>query len=198
LAADAGGASRRSVDAISKRGYSAFASSAVFRRLDASADAHPARGGRERTANTSDPMNRTVKATEAEFWSAFGGFCPPGGFFHFRGEAQVAVGRRLVEAIDALLVPRLGASQESKTWRHELDAYREGIHSLLFTASSFDPDIVPLLQGLLVGEHEVFCILCQVLPSLESPSTARIGSVAIRSNRLLVSYPLVKFSNGRL
>jgi len=143
-------------------------------------------------------MNRTVKATEAEFWGAFSSFCPPGGFFDVQGNAQRAIERRLVEAIDALLVPRIGEWQASETWRRELDVYRAGIHSLVFSAASFDPEFVPLLQRLLVGEHEHFCILCQVLPSLGAPSESRIGSVAMRSNRLLVSYPLVKYLNGQV
>ena len=143
-------------------------------------------------------MNRTVKVTEAEFWQAFRGFCAPGGFFDAQGGAQRGISRRLFEAIDAVLTPRLGSWQESEKWRHQLDVYRDGIHSLVFSASSFDPEFVPLLQGLLVGEHEVFCILCQVLPSLGASSESRIGSVAIRSHRLLVSYPLVKHLNGQV
>ena len=143
-------------------------------------------------------MNRTVKATEAEFWATFTSFCPPGGFFDVQGRAHRAIEGRLVEAIDALLVPRLGEWQASETWQHELDVYRAGIQSLVFSAAGFDPEFVPLLQGLLVGEHEHFCILCQVLPSLGAPRGARIGSVAMRSNRLLVSYPLVKYLNGQV
>ena len=143
-------------------------------------------------------MNRFVKATEAEFWEAFSSFCPPGGFFDIQDEAQCEIDRRLVEAIDAVLVPRLGRWQESKQWQRQSDVYRAGIHSLVFSAASFDSDFVPSLQRLLVGEHEIFCILCQVLPSLGGPSESRIGSVAIRSNRLLVSYPLVKYLRGQV
>jgi len=143
-------------------------------------------------------MNRIVKASEAEFWQAFGGFCPPGGFFHVRGSVQVQIDQHLTEAIDALLVPKLGSPQASASWAHEFGAYRDGIHSLLFSETSFDPDLVPSLQGLLVGEHEVYCILCQVFASLTGSQQQRIGSVAIRSTRLLVSYPLVKHLNGRI
>lgn len=143
-------------------------------------------------------MNRIVKVTEAEFWEAFSSFCPPGGFFHLQEGAQGDIDRRLLEAIDALLVPRLGTWQASNKWRHELGVYRDGIHSLLFSASSFDPQFVPLLERLLVGEHEVFCILCKVLPALGGPNDAHIGAIAIRTNRLLVSYPLVKYLNGWL
>jgi len=143
-------------------------------------------------------MNRTVKATESEFWGAFSSFCPPGGYFDGPGSAQRDVDRRLGEAIEALLVAELGPSEASGTWRHELGAYRAGIHSLRFSAAGFDPGLVPALQRLLVGEHEVYCIVCQVFQSLSAPSEARIGSVAMRSNRLLVSYPLVEHSKGRL
>jgi hypothetical protein len=143
-------------------------------------------------------MNRTVKATESEFWGAFSSFCPPGGYFDGPGSAQRDVDRRLGEAIEALLVAQLGPSETSGTWRHELGAYRAGIHSLRFSAAGFDPGLVPSLQALLVGEHDVYCIVCQVFQSLSAPSEARIGSVAMRSNRLLVSYPLVEHSKGRL
>ena len=142
-------------------------------------------------------MNRTVKVTEAEFWEAFSSFCPPGGFFHVRGSAQRDIDRRLLDAIDALLVPKIGPSGSGE-WRHELDTYRDGIHALVFSVSSFDPEFVPLLQALLVGEHEVYCILCQVVGTLGAADKSRVGSVAIRFNRLLVSYPLVKFFNGRI
>jgi hypothetical protein len=143
-------------------------------------------------------MNRIVKATEAEFWEAFSSFCPPGGFFDVHDDAQGDIDLRLVEAIDALLVPRLGRWQESDKWQRQPDVYRAGIHSLVFSAASFDSEFVPSLQQLLVGEHEIFCILCQVLPSLGGSSESRIGSVAIRSSRLLVSYPLVKYLGGQV
>jgi hypothetical protein len=143
-------------------------------------------------------MNRTVKATEAEFWDAFGGFCAPGGFFDVQGRAQREIDRRLVAAVDALLVARLGCARAGAKWRHQFDAYRDGIVSLLFAAPSFDPALVPSLQALLVGEHEHFCILCEVLPSLGAAEALRIGSVAIRANRLLVSYPLVKHLDGQV
>ncbi len=143
-------------------------------------------------------MNRIVKASEAEFWQVFGGFCPPGGFFHVRGSVQAGIDRRLSEAIDELLVPKLGSVQGPGTWAHEFGAYRDGIHSLLFAESSFDPDLVPSLQGLLAGEHEVYCILCQVFSPPAGAQQQRIGSIAIRSNRVLVSYPLVKHFNGRV
>ena len=143
-------------------------------------------------------MNRTVKATEDEFWQAFSSFCAPGGFFDGQGAAQREIDRRLLEAIDALLVPRLGTGEESAKWQHQPDVYRDGIHALKFCGESFDPEFVPALQRLLVGEHDVFCILCQVYPSLGGASEARIGCVAIRSDRLLLSYPLVKYLNGRI
>jgi len=143
-------------------------------------------------------MNRTVKATEAAFWEAFSSFCPPGGYFEARGGAQRELDGRFIDAIDSLLVPKLGRSQESRQWRHEMDVYRSGVHSLIFTAQSFDPEFVTLLQSLLVGEHENYCIVCQVLPAIDRPTASRIGSVAIRENRLLLSYPLVAHLNGRL
>jgi len=143
-------------------------------------------------------MNRTVKATDAEFWEAFGGFCAPGGFFDVQGAAQREIDRRLVAAVDALLVPRLGAWQGSEKWRHQFDVYRDGIRSLEFGIQSFEPECVPELQSLLVGEHEHFCILCEVFTALVGSSKTRVGSVAIRASRLLVSYPLVKRLNGQI
>jgi hypothetical protein len=143
-------------------------------------------------------MNRIVKASEAEFWEAFSSFCPPGSFFFGNDIPHKDIERRLVEAIDALMVPRLGTWQASGKWRHEAGVYRDGIRSLVFSAENFDPDLVPALQRLLVGEHDVFCILCKIVPSLDGPSEARIGSIAIRSNRLLLSYPLVKYLHGRI
>jgi len=95
-------------------------------------------------------------------------------------------------------VPRLGSPEGSESWAHEFGAYRDGIHSLLFSAAGFDPELVPSLQGLLAGDHEVYCILCQVFESLAGEKRQRIGSLAVRSTRLLVSYPLVKHLHGRI
>ena len=143
-------------------------------------------------------MNRTVKPSEAEFWDAFSSFCAPGGFFDGTGGVQREIDRRLGDAVDALLVPRLGGLQESDKWRRQSDAYRNGIHSLECSVASFDPEFVPLLQALLAGEHENYCILCQVLQSLGGSEASRIGSIAIRATRLLVSYPLVKHFSGQV
>jgi hypothetical protein len=141
---------------------------------------------------------RIVKMTDAEFWEALDGFTSPRQVFDAQGQAHADIDFRLVELIDGVVAPAIGDWERSQRWWHQMDFYGDGIRSLIFAAADFQPGFVPALQRLLVGEHADFCILCQVMPSLDARNGSRIGSIAIRSNGLLISYPLVEFLRGQV
>jgi hypothetical protein len=143
-------------------------------------------------------MARIVKRTEEEFWDALSAFCAPRSTFDAQGDAHGDIDLRLVEGIDAVIAPTLGSWEKSEDWWHQLDFYGDGIRSLVFSARSFSPEFIPSLQRLLAGEHEQFCILCQVVQSPMGPDEGRIGSIAIRAHDTLVSYALVEYLNGQV
>ncbi len=142
--------------------------------------------------------SRVVAATEPAFWNAFESFCAPRSIFDAQGGRHGEIDLRLVESIESFLIPVLGEWEASDDWWHQLDCYGDGIRSLSFSADSFSPAYVPAFQRMLVGEHEPFCILCQIHRSLAGIDDTKIGALAIRSDRLLVSYPLAEFFSGQI
>ena len=94
---------------------------------------------------------------------------------------------RLIDKIEDLLHPIIGDWEDSDTWYHKMDYYGDGIRSLMFNWSVFDADFVPKLQALLVGEHDPFCILCQIFEDIGADEPDRFGTIAIFSNRLVIS-----------
>jgi len=136
------------------------------------------------------PNNLVV--SEDEFWTLLDSECADYAIFDAQGDEHSEIDMRLVEKIDALLEPHIGDWEESDDWYHKLDYYGDGVRSLLFNKTVFQPDFIDSLQCLLTGEHEPFCILCQVFEDFSGDDDSRIGSVAIFSDRLMVSRPLAK------
>ena len=118
--------------------------------------------------------------------------------FEAQGEAHADIDMRLVDAIESVIAPKLGAWDGSERWWQKTDFYGDGIRSLAFASADFSPDFVTALRQLLTGEHAEFCILCQVHRSLSGPVEATLGCVAIRADAILVSYPLVELVNGEI
>lgn len=143
-------------------------------------------------------VRRVVSPTESAFWSTLESFCAPRSVFEAQGDDHADIDLRLVDSIESLLVPTLGQWEQSDRWWHQLDFYGDGIRSLSFSAEYFSPVFVPAFQQLLVGEHEHFCILCRVSQSLAGQEDAKIGSLAVRADSLLISYPLAEFFRGQL
>ncbi|SUS05872.1 conserved hypothetical protein [uncultured Defluviicoccus sp.] len=143
-------------------------------------------------------MKRIVVATEAEFWEALESFRAPRSVFDAQGDSHGEIDMRLIDGIESVIAPSLGTWNHSERWWHQMDFYGDGIRSLVFAAAQFSPSFVPALRQLLVGEHSDFCILCQVSHSLVDQDDGKIGSLAIRSDALLVSYPLVEFLRGEI
>ena len=142
-------------------------------------------------------MIRTVTKTEAAFWERLGSFIPSRSVFDAHGEDHGDIDLRLVEKLDGYLVPKIGQWEESEVWFHNIDYYGDGIRSLDLSAHSFSPSYLQDFQDMLVGEHSDFTIICKICTDF-SDAGARIGSLAVRSSEILVSYPLAAYFGGRL
>ena len=142
-------------------------------------------------------MIRVVTKTEAAFWDKLEGFTPPRSVFDAQGEDHADIDLRLVEKIDGYLVPKLGQWEQSDLWFHNIDYYGDGIRSLDLSAQSFSPSYVQAFRDMLVGEHLDFTILCKIYSEF-CDADARIGSIAVRTSQILVSYPLVTYFDGQI
>ncbi len=144
-------------------------------------------------------MQRIEVEDDDAFWTALDDFTPSAEVYRAQGDAHFEIDLHLADAIDALLIPRIGDPERVGTWRQRLDVHGDGIRSLLFTAEVFRPAWVPELQALLVGECADFTILCQIYGTPGDDDNApRIGAIALRHDALLVSRPLVEHFDGRL
>ena len=136
------------------------------------------------------PKNFVV--SEDEFWARLDDECTDAAVFDAQGDEHSEIDMRLVDKIDAYLQPQIGDWEDSDDWYHKLDYYGDGIRSLLFNKAVFEPEFIAALQRLLTGEHEPFGILCQVFEDISSDDDNRIGSIAIFSDRIMVSQPLAR------
>ena len=132
-------------------------------------------------------------ATDKEFWKKLSGFCAPGAVFDAQGDGHGNIDLRLVEHIESYLTPILGAWEGSDIWWHQMDFYGDGIRSLTFRTSVFQPRFVVELHGLLKGEYSDFCIVCQIHESISGDEDTKLGSIAIRAEKIMASRPVVKF-----
>ena len=142
-------------------------------------------------------MNRIVAKTEDEFWKRLENFTPARSVFEAQDDQHGDIDFRLVEKIDAYLFPRIGEWERSDRWFHNIDFYGDGIRLLEFTVDCFSPDYIHDFRSMLTGEHSEFTILCKVSMNFDDPES-RIGSIAIRQDRILVSYPLTVYFSGRI
>lgn len=115
--------------------------------------------------------------------------------FDSQGPAHGEIDLRLVQKIEAVLVPLLGKWEQSSTWFHQLDHYGDGVRSLVFRRPAFPAECLTQLQALLVDEHEPFAILCIATESLgatkeESPTEREDDYLAIFSGKILVTKAL--------
>jgi hypothetical protein len=133
-----------------------------------------------------------IVVSEPDFWTRLESECTDEAVFDAQGDAHSEIDMRLVEKIGGVLHPQIGDWESSNDWYHNLDYHGDGIRSLVFNWSVFHADFIEQLQALLVGEHEPFCVLCQVYEDMASDDDTRIGSVAIFKDRLMVSRPIAK------
>ena len=133
-----------------------------------------------------------IAVSETEFWARLESDCTDRSVFDAQGDEHSEIDMRLVDKIDALLHPQIGDWESSDDWYHKLDFYGDGIRSLLFNWAVFKPDFIEALQDLLSGEHEPFCVLCQIYEDIGSDDDSKIGSIAIFRNQIMISRPIAK------
>lgn len=133
-----------------------------------------------------------IVVSESSFWARLDSECTDEAVFDAQGDEHSEIDMRLVEKIESILNPKIGDWESSEDWYHNLDYYGDGIRSLVFNWSVFSAEFVEPLQALLVGEHEPFCILCQIYEEMGSDDDTRIGSIAIFNDRLMVSRPIAR------
>lgn len=133
-----------------------------------------------------------VVDTDDEFWRKIERFCAPRSVFDEQGDAHADIDLRLVERIEAYLRPILGGWEESERWWHQMDFYGDGIRSLMFRRVDFEPRFVVGLHELLSGEHHMFCIVCQIHELFKGEADTKVGSIAIRSEGIMVTRPVAK------
>ena len=131
-----------------------------------------------------------IVLSESKFWPRFERECTDESVFDAQGDEHSEIDMRLVDKIGSVLHPKIGDWESSGDWCHNLDYYGDGVRSLQFNWSVFSADFIEPLQALLTGEHEPFCILCKVFEDMLSEETTMIGSVAIFSDRVLISRPI--------
>ena len=142
-------------------------------------------------------MTRNVAKNEETFWQRFESFTAPSSIFDAQGDDHADIDFRLVEKIDGYLVPKIGNWEQSSKWFHNIDFYGDGVRALELSVECFSPAYIPAFQAMLVGEHVDFTVLCKVMTEL-SDSGERIGSVAVRSEQILVSHPLAQHFAGQI
>ena len=133
-----------------------------------------------------------IVVSESHFWSRLESECTDETVFDAQGEEHSEIDMRLVDKIEEFLEPKIGDWESSDDWYHNLDYYGDGIRSLIFNRSVFNPGFIEPLQALLIGEHEPFCILCQIFEEMGSDDDTRIGSIAIFNDRLMLSRPIAR------
>ncbi|RVT47005.1 hypothetical protein [Rubrivivax albus] len=112
--------------------------------------------------------NAEVVAGEHDFFRKYERALPDRSLFDAQGETHGELDLQLVYKIEELLVPILGAWEQTDRWFHQMDFYGDGVRSLTFRRDIFPRDAVPAMQALLAGKHSDFTILCCVTDSLLS------------------------------
>jgi hypothetical protein len=134
-----------------------------------------------------------VVATDKDFWKKISRFCAPVSVFDAQGDDHGNIDLRLVRHIESYLIPVLGAWERSDIWWHQMDVYGDGVRSLIFRTSAFKPRFVVDLHSLLKGEHADFCIVCQIHDSIRGDEDTKLGSIAIRAEKIMACRPVIKF-----
>lgn len=127
-----------------------------------------------------------VVAGEHDFFLRLERLMPNRAAFESLGDQHGETDLRLVQKVEDTLVPVLGNWEQSTTWFHQMDYYGDGVRSLTIERSSFPKEHLARLQKLLVGEHQLFTILCIVTDSLMSSEGER---AARREDDYLALFP---------
>jgi len=117
-----------------------------------------------------------VVPTEDDFFRRYERLLPNRSVFKKQGESHAEIDLRLVQKIEDLLVPKLGAWEQTDRWFHQMDFYGNGVRSLVFRRDLFPRSDIPALRSLLIGEHAEFTILCRATESLLGRSNEQSGN----------------------
>ena len=127
---------------------------------------------------------RDTDALLRTFWKSM----TPQTYFDIQGNDHERIDLRLVEKIEALLVPKLGPWERSNRWWHQMDCDGNGVRQLMFDKAVFQFRILPELHNLLAGEHSCFGILCSVYSNFASPNAEPAELVAgVLPQKLMVA-----------
>jgi hypothetical protein len=106
------------------------------------------------------------------------------------GEAHEQIDGRLVARIDEVIRPVLGPhGYREELWFENLDFYGDGVRQLSFAWKDFPPYLMPQLQVLLAGEHELFCILCK-FHTERMEKGELVGLLALFKSESVITRPL--------
>ena len=132
----------------------------------------------------------TLVKSEDEYWSMVDRFSGPREVFDAQGDAHGDIDWALAEAIENILVPIVGAWEESEVWFHNTDYYGDGIRALMFRSGDFPFHVIPKLQALLTGDKAAFCISIQICNRLLGQGIETVGALAITQDKLVVTESL--------
>jgi hypothetical protein len=133
-----------------------------------------------------------IAKNQKDFWKRFEDFSDSEAAVEAQGDAHERIDLRLVQRLEAFLVPILGQWENSDRWYHNLDCHGDAVRSMLFLQKDFDPRYIVEFHKYLEGEHAAFCVLCQIYEKLGGGDGARVGCVAICADRILVDQALAQ------
>lgn len=131
-----------------------------------------------------------VVKSEDEYWSMVKQLSGPSEVFDAQGDAHGEIDLALTEAIEDVLVPVVGAWEQSDVWYHNMDFYGDGIRSLLFRSGDFPFQEIPKLQALLTGDAAAFCITVQICNRLLGEDIETVGALAITRCSVVITESL--------
>ena len=129
-------------------------------------------------------MNVRMVLSEDEYWAEVQQLKGSPDFFDEQGEGHGDIDGDLQDAIESILVPLVGAWEQSDVWFHNQDYYGDGIRGLIFRAGDFPWSAVALLQKLLIGDAARFCISVRIFDTLDVRGQG-VGSIAILQQQVI-------------
>ena len=127
-----------------------------------------------------------VAVSEDEYWAEVDDLKGSCEFFEEQEDAHGQIDGDLQDAIEAILVPRVGPWERSDVWFHNQDFYGNGVRSLAFRAGDFPWATVVSLQRLLTGDAALFCISVHILDTLQAEGKL-VGSIAILQDEVVAT-----------
>ena len=138
----------------------------------------------------SSKSNVTVIPND-QLWSEIDSFVAPSTIFDEQGEAHEEIDIRLIEKIDAYLVPLLGDYEKTESWFHSMLCNGDGIRAISLNQGSLSNEVILNLQAMLLGESVAFTILLNLHREYASNEDTKIGTLLICADKLVISKEVV-------